>query len=66
MKCADCGAEVEQKRGKWANRITEGWTGWSFCCRTATRWDDDKDAAVLESADYHYVEGEVQRHFVEP
>ena len=62
--CADCGVEVEQRRdGKWAQRITEGWKGWSYTCRAVTDWDGILDAAVLISADYHYVEGEEQRHF---
>jgi hypothetical protein len=63
-ECADCGVEVQQRRdGKWAERITDGWRGWSYCCRTVSEWDAILDAAVLISADYHYVEGEEQRRF---
>jgi len=62
--CADCGAALtKQRNGRWASRITEGWNGWDFCCRAITRWDDDQDCAVLDSADYHYVKGEEQRRF---
>jgi hypothetical protein len=54
--CADCGRRVERRRnGHWAERITS--TSWSFTCRAVVEGD------VLVSADYHYVEGEQQRHF---
>ena len=59
--CADCGATVTKSKinGHWASRITltDGHPAWDFCCRTETQ--DGK----LISADYHYVEGEEQRHW---
>lgn len=61
-RCADCGRIVTQYRGKWADR--EGrpgrryqW-GWDFCCRITIG-----EMGRLTRADYHYVEGEEQRHF---
>ena len=72
MRCADCGAEVEQvprtvgtEEPRWGRRtdprpgLTKG-KGWDMCCR----WEPGDKPHTVKSADYHYVEGETQRHFV--
>lgn len=41
----------------WAARRPEG--GWSMVCRTVA----GDQPGVIASADYHYIEGEEQRHF---
>jgi len=43
-------------RGRWAVENHNG-TNWHYCCRTTYKHGH------LISADYHYVEGEVQRHW---
>ena len=59
VRCADCGVEVERSpQGRWAElREGFGLRVWRVTCRKVM--DDDR----LVSADYHYVEGETQRHF---
>ena len=59
--CADCGVKVELKRGRWGALVPGigGRKAWSFVCRMKV--EDDRCIA----ADYHYVEGEEQRHFPE-
>lgn len=62
--CADCGLPVEwyPPRDRWASKIADNGTidAWSFTCRI-TRLD-----GILVAADYHYVDGETQRHFRAP
>lgn len=65
MNCADCGKEVVlHKRGRWAVELVQETTkgdhgAYSFCCRTVIVGTN------LIRADYHYVAGEVQRHWPE-
>lgn len=47
-------------RGRWAVETKPG-KQWSYVCRM-THSDDDDQPRVL-SADYHYIEGEVQQHW---
>ncbi len=66
MKCADCGAEVEQTRDSkhWGERRDPpGGKGWDMCCRVVY---DPADHTRILAADYHYVEGETQRTFRAP
>jgi len=63
--CADCGADVRRgpmtvADGKpmWGEQLDGG--GWSYACR----WTPGKAVGTAVSIDYHYVEGEEQRHFV--
>lgn len=58
MICADCGARVEPRYGKWAARVEPGFR---YCCRYVLN-----DEHRLVSADYHYIDGERQRHFPDP
>ena len=58
--CADCGAEVVERRGRWADQRTED--GHAFVCRYQVIINDNGDPVLL-SADYHHVEGESQRLF---
>jgi len=70
--CADCGAEVELRAttstddNMWGRRIDPPRTGasasWDFCCR----WEPGPERGTMASADYHYVQGETQRHFRAP
>lgn len=53
--CADCGAKLVNKYGRWANKLAEG--EFSYTCRITLQ------GARLISADYHHLEGEEQRHF---
>jgi hypothetical protein len=57
--CADCGKTVEKVRNipGWGHRVGQGH---DFCCRVV---DHPTKAGKIVSADYHYVEGETQRHF---
>lgn len=56
--CQDCGAVVEQMvNGHWGRRLGE--SHWSGTCRATLSTDGGR----LVEADYHYVKGEVQRHF---
>ena len=65
--CADCGAVIEQGRDttdgqpRWAERLHRADDGfppaWSYTCRMV------REGTKVLRADYHYVEGEVQRHF---
>lgn len=60
-RCADCGAKVEgghRRNGWWTtvSRIGEP-LAQSAVCRVVM------DGNRMLSADYHYVEGEEQRHF---
>jgi hypothetical protein len=58
MRCADCGVEVEARIGGWATAGTVGSTRvWGMTCRDVIEGDR------LVSADYHYVQGETQRHW---
>jgi hypothetical protein len=59
--CADCGREVVFHRGRWANIVRPD-KEWSYVCRLAYE-DDDEHLPRLVSADYHYIEGEVQDHW---
>ena len=71
--CADCGVEVEAKHTTgdgetmWGHRVTpllptDSHDAWDFCCR----WEPGEERGTIKSADYHYVEGETQRHFRAP
>lgn len=63
--CADCGREIERDPldGRWFN-----WTdfvrnvgrGRSYVCRMKYM---DGTNNIVRSCDYHYVEGETQRHY---
>jgi hypothetical protein len=56
VNCADCGKPVELRRGgRWGVEV--GPNSYSFTCRTIIEGDR------LIRADYHYVEGEEQRHY---
>lgn len=58
MRCADCGVEVELRLGGWATAGADGpLRVWGMTCR------DVIEGNRLVSADYHYVEGETQRHW---
>lgn len=58
-RCADCGAHVSKTpTGRWGRRRGVG--TWEMTCRSEIEGDR------LISADYHYVKGEVQRHFPPP
>ena len=48
--------ERQRTNGWWASRRG---TGWSYTCREVI------EGGHLTMADYHYVEGETQRHFPE-
>lgn len=59
-RCADCGRKVERGRnGHWGARRTEP-PSLVFVCRSTI------EGGVLVAADYHYIEGEEQRHFGRP
>jgi hypothetical protein len=56
--CQDCGVIVEQmSNGRWGQRLRE--SHWGGACRKTLTADGTR----LIEADYHYVKGEVQRHF---
>lgn len=55
--CADCGESLIRVHDKWASQ-QEGPS--FFACRLRR----DQDGHLI-SADYHYIEGEVQRHWPE-
>lgn len=59
--CADCGAEIEPRRDH-----AEGWVDCNglTVCRSVII--DFNGTPRLQSADYHYVEGETQRHWKVP
>jgi hypothetical protein len=59
-ECADCGAEVVLHRGRWAVETKPG-RQWDYVCRLVHN-NDEEQPRVL-SADYHYIEGEVQMHW---
>jgi hypothetical protein len=63
VRCADCGAKVERSpNGHWAERRQGfGLIVWSVSCRKVQEETDD--GYRLVSADYHYVQGETQRHW---
>lgn len=56
MRCADCGEEVESRRDGWWSTTPNG--GHSAVCRII--WGG---SVAISTIDYHYVEGETQRHF---
>jgi hypothetical protein len=62
MKCADCGVTIEKVRNipGWGHPVGKGH---DFVCRVV---DHPTKPAKIISADYHYVEGEEQRHFTAP
>lgn len=67
LTCADCGRSLVLRHGRWADiegRPNEP-NGWHFTCRDHRRVMPDGTLRV-EAADYHYVVGEVQRHFPNP
>jgi hypothetical protein len=66
VRCADCGVKVERSpNGHWAERKQGfGLIVWSVSCRKVQEETDD--GYRLVSADYHYVQGETQRHWPEP
>lgn len=56
--CQDCGVIVERMmNGHWGQPLGE--SRWSGVCRSTL----SADRTRLLEADYHYVKGEVQRHF---
>jgi hypothetical protein len=60
VRCADCGVEVERVvNGRWGHPEGANPAGgrWSMCCRVVA------EGHRLVSADYHYVQGETQRHW---
>jgi hypothetical protein len=59
--CADCGRPVTwlTRYNAWAEP-TEYGVGWSTTCRRVI------EGRRALSADYHYVDGETQRHFRAP
>jgi len=61
--CAGCGAEVEHTRHGWGRKrdLGEEGTAWDYCCRVL--YDTSGDEYRVLNADYHYVDGETQRHF---
>lgn len=59
-KCADCGRDLVIHRGRWAHVGKSGKT-WGYVCRMVHSNDDDQPRIL--SADYHYIEGEVQKHW---
>lgn len=61
-RCADCGREITRRRNGWAHIRPDGMEDY------ACRWDLDQtdDEFVVNSIDYHYVEGEEQRTFRRP
>jgi hypothetical protein len=64
-RCADCGRIVSKHRGRWADReprARQYQNAYHFTCRTHEAAQPD-GGVRLEAADYHYVEGETQRHW---
>ena len=58
-RCAGCGKPVSKSpTGRWGHR--RGGGVWEMTCRSVIEGDR------LITADYHYVKGEVQRHFPPP
>jgi hypothetical protein len=58
--CADCGRTLTLLRGRWAHEVGPG--AHRMTCREHISTKPD-GTLVLEAADYHYVEGETQRHW---
>jgi hypothetical protein len=62
--CADCGAPIEKVRLGWGKRLVNDdheRSGFNFCCRVQYELSGERPRLI--SADYHYVDGETQRHF---
>jgi hypothetical protein len=57
-RCADCGREIVDIRGRWAHRVR----GEIYDTTCRMTMEDD----MLLAADYHHVHGEPQRTFRAP
>lgn len=60
--CADCGQVVVMHHGHWAIRLHSNIRpeAWGYTCRAEI---EREPKVKLIRADYHYVAGEIQRHF---